>query len=88
MLMGRLKQGANFGDSRWSSPKTRQSAARGGDLGFVPISKLRSAPPRLRDAVLKVPVGTVSLASEGGNHTIVAVVAYERPVSAICRCRR
>jgi hypothetical protein len=41
------------------------------------MSKLQSAPPRLRDAVLKVPVGTVSLASEGGNHTIVAVVAYE-----------
>ena len=43
----------------------------------MPLSKLNSAPPRLRDAVLKVPVGTVSLASEGGNHTIVAVVAYE-----------
>jgi peptidyl-prolyl cis-trans isomerase SurA len=77
MLMGRLKSGANFGDLAMDYSEDAQSAARGGDLGFVPISKLRSAPPRLRDAVLKVPVGSVSLASEGGNHTIVAVVAYE-----------
>jgi peptidyl-prolyl cis-trans isomerase SurA len=78
MLMGRLKQGANFGELAMDYSEDAQSAARGGDLGFVPISKLRSAPPRLRDAVLKVPVGSVSLASEGGNHTIVAVVAYEQ----------
>lgn len=77
MLMARLKQGANFGETALDFSEDAQSAARGGDLGFVPLSKLNSAPPRLRDAVLKVPVGTVSLASEGGNHTIVAVVAYE-----------
>jgi peptidyl-prolyl cis-trans isomerase SurA len=77
-LMGRLKQGANFGELAMDYSEDAASAARGGDLGFVPISKLRSAPPRLRDAVLKVPVGSVSLASEGGNHTIVAVVAYEQ----------
>jgi peptidyl-prolyl cis-trans isomerase SurA len=77
MLMGRLKQGANFGETALDYSEDAASAARGGDLGFVPLSKLQSAPPRLRDAVLKVPVGTVSLASEGGNHTIVAVVAYE-----------
>jgi peptidyl-prolyl cis-trans isomerase SurA len=77
MLMARLKQGANFGETALDYSEDAASAARGGDLGFVPLSKLNSAPPRLRDAVLKVPVGTVSLASEGGNHTIVAVVAYE-----------
>jgi peptidyl-prolyl cis-trans isomerase SurA len=76
-LMARLKQGANFGETALDYSEDAASAARGGDLGFVPLSKLNSAPPRLRDAVLKVPVGTVSLASEGGNHTIVAVVAYE-----------
>jgi peptidyl-prolyl cis-trans isomerase SurA len=77
MLMGRLKQGANFGETALDYSEDASSAARGGDLGFVPLSKLQSAPQRLRDAVLKVPVGTVSIASEGGNHTIVAVVAYE-----------
>jgi peptidyl-prolyl cis-trans isomerase SurA len=77
MLMARLKQGANFSETALDYSEDAASAARGGDLGFVPMSKLQSAPPRLRDAVLKVPVGTVSLASEGGNHTIVAVVAYE-----------
>jgi peptidyl-prolyl cis-trans isomerase SurA len=77
MLMARLKQGANFSETALDYSEDPTSAARGGDLGFVPQSKLQSAPPRLRDAVLKVPVGTVSLASEGGSHTIVAVVAYE-----------
>jgi peptidyl-prolyl cis-trans isomerase SurA len=77
MLMERLKQGANFAETALDYSEDAASASRGGDLGFVPISKLNSAPPRLRDAVLKVPVGTVSLASEGNNHTIVAVVAYE-----------
>lgn len=76
-LMARLKEGANFSETALDFSEDASSAARGGDLGFVPLSKLQSAPPRLRDAVLKVPVGTVSLASEGGNHTIVAVVAYE-----------
>lgn len=76
-LMARLKEGANFSETALDFSEDAASAARGGDLGFVPLSKLQSAPPRLRDAVLKVPVGTVSLASEGGNHTIVAVVAYE-----------
>jgi peptidyl-prolyl cis-trans isomerase SurA len=78
MLMARLKQGANFGETALDYSEDAQSAGRGGDLGFVPLSKLQSAPQRLRDAVLKVPVGTVSLASDGGNHTIVAVVAYEQ----------
>jgi peptidyl-prolyl cis-trans isomerase SurA len=77
MVMARLKQGADFGETAFDYSEDAASASRGGDLGFVPLSKLQSAPPRLRDAVLKVPVGTVSLASEGGNHTIVAVVAYE-----------
>ena len=77
MLMARLKQGANFSETALDYSEDAASASRGGDLGFVPLSKLNSAPPRLRDAVLKVPVGTVSLASEGNSHTIVAVVAYE-----------
>ena len=33
---------------------SRESAQRGGDLGFVPMSALAQAPPPLRDAVLQV----------------------------------
>jgi peptidyl-prolyl cis-trans isomerase SurA len=77
MLMQRLKAGAAFADLAMDYSEDPNSAPRGGDLGFLPMSRLKQAPPRLRDAVLKVAVGTVSLVSEGGNHTIVAVVAYE-----------
>lgn len=77
MLMGRLKGGAPFGDLAMDYSEDPNTAPRGGDLGFVPLSRLQQAPPKLRDAVLKVAVGTVSLVSEGGNQTIVAVVAYE-----------
>lgn len=78
MLMERLKAGTPFGDLAMDYSEDPQSAPRGGDLGFVPVSKLKQAPPRLRDAVLKVKPGTVSVASEGGSHTIVAVVAHEQ----------
>jgi hypothetical protein len=43
----------------------------------VPVSKLQQAPPALRDAVLKVKPGTVNIVSQGGAHTLVAVVAHE-----------
>lgn len=77
MIMTRLKAGAAFADLAMDYSEDPNTAPRGGDLGFVPMSRLQQAPPRLRDAVLKVAVGTVSLVSEGGNQTIVAVVAYE-----------
>ena len=77
MLMERLKSGASFADLAADYSEDPQSAPRGGDLGFVPLSKLKQAPPKLRDAVLKVQPGSVSVASEGGAYTIVAVVAHE-----------
>src|SRR5262249_37674529 len=55
-----------------------ESAPRGGDLGFVPVSRLRQAPPALRDAVLNKNPGNVSVVSAGGAHTIVLVVAHEQ----------
>jgi peptidyl-prolyl cis-trans isomerase SurA len=77
MLMNRLKSGAPFAELAMDYSEDPNTAPRGGDLGFVPMSRLQAAPPRLRDAVLKVNVGTVSLVSEGGNQTVVAVVAHE-----------
>jgi len=78
MLMERLKAGASFGDLAVGYSEDPESAPRGGDLGFVPISRLKQAPPPLRDAVLNKPPGTVNVASAGGAHTIVLVVAHEQ----------
>lgn len=78
MLMERLKGGASFNDLAMDYSEDPQSAPRGGDLGFVPVSKLKQAPPPLRDAVLKATPGTVNVVSQGGAHTIVLVVAHEQ----------
>jgi peptidyl-prolyl cis-trans isomerase SurA len=77
MLMQRLKEGASFRDLAMDFSEDADSAPRGGDLGFVPISRLKQAPPPMRDAVLQKPAGTVNVVSAGGAHTIVLVVAHE-----------
>ena len=50
MLMERLKGGASFRDLATDYSEDPESAPRGGDLGFVPVSRLKQAPPQLRDA--------------------------------------
>jgi peptidyl-prolyl cis-trans isomerase SurA len=77
MLMERLKQGAPFAELAADYSEDPQTAPRGGDLGFVPVSALRQAPPPLRDAVLKGEPGTVNGVTVGGVHTIVLLVAKE-----------
>ncbi len=77
MLMERLKGGAQFGDLAADFSEDPQSAQRGGDLGFVPLSRLQQAPPALRDAVLKSEPGSVRVVSNGGAHTIVLFVAKD-----------
>ena len=77
MLMERLKSGAQFADLARDFSEDSQSAPRGGDLGFVPVSALNQAPPPLRDAVLKSTPGTVSAVSAGGGHSLVLLVAKE-----------
>lgn len=79
MLMQRLKEGASFRDLAMDYSEDPESAPRGGDLGFVPVSRLNQAPPALRKAVLNVKPGTVNIVSSGGAHTIVLVVAHEQP---------
>jgi peptidyl-prolyl cis-trans isomerase SurA len=77
MLMERLKAGTSFGELAMDYSEDAESAPRGGDLGLVPVSSLKQAPPALRDAVLKTAPGSVNLVSAGGAHTIVLVVAHE-----------
>ena len=76
-LMERLKGGASFRDLAIGYSEDPESAPRGGDLGFIPVSRLKQAPPGLRNAVLNKQPGTVNVASAGGAHTLVLVVAHE-----------
>ncbi len=77
MLMERLKAGGNFSELAMGYSEDAESAQRGGDLGLVPMSRLKQAPQQLRDAVLNKEPGTVNVASMGGAHTLVLVVARE-----------
>jgi len=77
MLMERLKAGASFRDLAIGYSEDPESAPRGGDLGLVPVSSLKQAPPQLRDAVLNKEPGAVNVASGGGAYTMVLVVARE-----------
>ena len=78
MLMERLKSGTSFRELAMDFSEDPDSAPRGGDLGFIPVSRLKQAPPAMRDAVLKAEPGTVNVISAGGAHTIVLVVAHEQ----------
>ena len=78
MLMERLKAGASFSELAMGYSEDPQSAPRGGDLGFVPVSRLKQAPPQLRDAVLNKAPGTVNVVSAGGAHTLVLVAGHEQ----------
>ena len=77
MLMERLKAGASFRDLATAYSEDPETAPRGGDLGLVPVSRLKQAPPQLLKAVLNKTPGTVNVASAGGAHTLVLVVAHE-----------
>lgn len=78
MIMQRLKEGVQFGDLAADYSEDGESAQRGGDLGFVPISALKQAPAALANAVFKSNPGTVQLVSNEGAHTIVLVVAKDK----------
>jgi peptidyl-prolyl cis-trans isomerase SurA len=77
MLMERLKTGAAFGELAVGYSEDPETAPRGGDLGLVPVSRLKQLPPPLREAVLNKKPGSVSVASLDGGHTLVLVVSHE-----------
>ena len=77
MLMERLKAGASFGELAVGYSEDPETAPRGGDLGLVPMSRLKQAPPPLRDAVLQTPAGSVKVVSMGGAHSLILVVSHE-----------
>jgi peptidyl-prolyl cis-trans isomerase SurA len=79
MLMERLKSGTSFGDLAMDYSEDPETAPRGGDLGLVPISRLKQTPQPLRDAVLNKKPGAVNAVPAGGGYTLVLVVAHEMP---------
>jgi len=79
VLMERLKGGADFRDLAVGYSEDPESASRGGDLGFVPVSQIKQSPPPLRDAVLNKAPGSVNVAAANGAYTLVLVVAHEPP---------
>ena len=77
MLMDRLKTGSGFADLAADYSEDGETAQRGGDLGFVPLSALNQAPPPLRNAVFNMNTGALRVVSQSGAHTIVLLVAKE-----------
>jgi peptidyl-prolyl cis-trans isomerase SurA len=78
MLMQRLGQGTPFADLARDYSEDPQTAPRGGDLGLVPASRVRQAPPALRDAVLQTQPGRARVVNQEGARTIVYVVSQEK----------
>jgi len=77
MVMERLQGGALFQEVAADFSEDAETAPRGGDLGFVPVSALQKVPPQLRDAVLKGTVGSARVVSANGAHTVVLVAAKD-----------
>jgi peptidyl-prolyl cis-trans isomerase SurA len=77
MLMERLKAGASFRDLAVGYSEDPDSAPRGGDLGLVPVSRIKQAPPAMRDAVLNKNPGSVNVVNNGTAYALLLVVAHE-----------
>ena len=77
MLMDRIKGGARFGDVAMDYSEEPRTTQQGGDVGLVSVSALRQAPPQLRDTVLKLQPGAMSVVNMGGAYAIVALVAKQ-----------
>jgi peptidyl-prolyl cis-trans isomerase SurA len=79
MLTERLRTGDSFADLAADFSEDPQSSQQGGDIGFVPQSRIDSAPPQLRQAVMGMKPGQVSTVTAGTQVTILALVAVQEP---------
>jgi peptidyl-prolyl cis-trans isomerase SurA len=77
MIMERLKAGAQFADVAADFSEDPQSAARGGDLGFLPLSAVQKSPPQLRDAVLTAKPGSAKVIGVNGAYAVVIVLGKD-----------
>jgi peptidyl-prolyl cis-trans isomerase SurA len=77
MLAEKLKAGTAFAELASDYSEDPESAPRGGDLGFIPVSALNQVPPQLRQLVLTTAPGNIRTVSAPGGHTFVFVIARE-----------
>jgi peptidyl-prolyl cis-trans isomerase SurA len=77
MLMDRIRGGTDFAELALDFSEDAQSLAQGGDLGFISASQLNRVAPPLRDAVIKMQPGAVSMVTMGGSYTILMLIARE-----------
>jgi len=74
MVMDKLKAGAPFAEVAADFSEDPQTAARGGDLGFLPLSAVQKYQPQLRDAVLAAKPGSAKVLGANGRYIIVVVL--------------
>jgi len=79
MLTENLRTGDSFSDLAVDFSEDPQSSSNGGDIGFVPQSRINGAPPQLRQAVMAMKPGQVSTVTAGTQVTILALVAIQEP---------
>jgi peptidyl-prolyl cis-trans isomerase SurA len=77
MIMDKLKGGAQFSEVAADFSEDPQSAPRGGDIGFIPLSVIQKYPPRLRDAVLNATPGSAKAIGDGNGFVIVLVLGKD-----------
>jgi peptidyl-prolyl cis-trans isomerase SurA len=77
MIMDKLKAGAQFGDVAADYSEDPQTAPRGGDLGFLPVSAVQKYPPPLRDAVLTAKPGIAKAIGDGRGFLVVLVLGKD-----------
>jgi peptidyl-prolyl cis-trans isomerase SurA len=77
MLTEKLRAGADFSAVAMDYSEDPQSAAQGGDLGFVPASALGQLPADFRNAVMRMQPGNIQTMTINGGHTILMLLARE-----------
>jgi parvulin-like peptidyl-prolyl isomerase len=77
MVMDKLKAGTQFQEVAADFSEDPQTAARGGDLGFLPVSAILKYPPELRDAVFAAKPGSAKVLGSNGGYVIVVVLGTD-----------
>ncbi len=76
-ILEKLKAGTQFVDVAADFSEDPQTAPRGGDLGFLPLSAVQKSPPQLRDAVLTAKPGSAKVIGADGGYVIVVVLGKD-----------
>ncbi len=77
MIMERLKAGTQFAEVAADFSEDPQTAPRGGNLGFLPLSTIQKYPPQLRDAVLAAKPGSAKVLGANGGYVILVVLGKD-----------